>query len=168
MRTWHRLALRSALVSVAVVGLLLTATASAFADGNGATTFTQHDHNVTETFVPPDPMATNPCSGVPGALQITYNAVFHVTVNKAGDFWATGTQTGDFSFAPVDPTQPSYTGHFTAWFGTSDNNQNGVDHDILNIHGTGSDGSTLAFHQVEHFSVSASGLTVSFDKATCG
>lgn len=154
---------RRTLVPLAVAGLLLIAAPAVLADGNGATTFTQTVHNVTQTF--PN---TNPCTGVPGTLSITYNAVFHYTVNKAGDFWDTFNETGDFSFVPTDVAQPSYTGHFHMWFGDSFNNQNQVDHFTFQVIGTGSDGSTLTFHEVGHFSVSASGIVQTFDKMSCG
>lgn len=152
------------LALAATLGLALVATPAALADGNGAQTFTQTFHNAIDSFP-----QSNPCTGSPGTVTITYNGVFHVTVNKAGDSWATGTQTGDFVFVPDDASQPSYTGHFTTWFGLSDNNQNGVDHSTFTIHGTGSDGSSLTFHDTAHVSTNANGVvTVSFDKATCG
>lgn len=163
MKTGKRLLLRGTVAFVAIVCLLLLTVSSAFADGNGATTFTQTFHNAVDTF--PD---TNPCTGVPGTLTITYNGVFHFTVNKAGDFWDTGNQTGDFVFIPADVSQPSYTGHFHIWFGDSINNQNQVDHMTFAVNGVGSDGSTLTFHEVAHFSVSASGMVETFDKPTCG
>ena len=52
--------------------------------------------------------------------------------------------------------------------GTSDNKQNGVDHSTFTAHLTGSDGSTIKFHDTAHVSTSASGMTVSFDKPMCG
>jgi hypothetical protein len=156
-------ALRGTVVACAVIALLVVAAVPALADGQGATTFTQTFHNATDSFATP-----NPCTGAPGTVTITYNGVLHFTVNKAGDFWATGTQTGDFVFVPDDPTQPTYTGHFTTWFGDSDNRQNEVEHSTFTVHGTGSDGSTLQFHDTMHLSVSASGAVVSFDKPRCG
>ena len=156
-------ALCGAVVACAVIALLVVAAVPALADGQGATTFTQTFHNATDSFATP-----NPCTGVPGTVTITYNGVLHFTVNKAGDFWATGTQTGSFVLVPDDPTQPTYTGHFTAWFGGSDNQQNEVEHSTFTIHGTGSDGSTLQFHDTMHLSLSANGAVVSFDKPSCG
>jgi hypothetical protein len=150
-------------VAVVVVALLLVSSVTVSAAGAGAVSQTQTFHNATDSF----PTA-NPCTGVPSTATLTYNGVMHYTVNKAGDVWATGTQTGSFVLVPDDPTQPTYTGHFTSWFGVSDNQQNGVDHSTFTIHGTGSDGSTLSFHEVAHLSVSASGLTVSFDRPSCG
>jgi hypothetical protein len=42
-----------------------------------------------------------------------------------------------------------------------------VFHDTFNVHGTGSDGSTLSAHFINHFSMSASGMTLVFDKFVC-
>ena len=146
-----------------VLGLLLVPASAAFAGGNGSTTFTQTFHNATDTFVD-----VIPCLGYPATITTTYNGVFHYTVNKAGDFWGTGTQTGDVVAVPLDPTLPTYTGHFTTWFGTSDNKQNGVDHSTFSVHATGSDGSSISFHETMHMSTNANGdLVVSFDKPVC-
>ena len=101
-------------------------------------------------------------------ITITYNGVLHFTVNKAGDFWATGTMTGTVTAVPLDASNPSFTGRFTTWFGESDNKQNFVDHSTFTLHLTGSDGSTITAHETVHLSSSASGLTVGFDKFRCG
>ena len=37
----------------------------------------------------------------------------------------------------------------------------------FNVRGTGSDGSKLSFHEIEHVSVSASGVIIAFGKLTC-
>jgi hypothetical protein len=153
MRRLKRGALLGAVMSGAVIALLVVATRPAVADGQGATTFTQTFHNATDSFAAP-----NPCTGAPGMVTITYNGVLHVTVNKAGAF----------ALTPDDLTQPTYSGHFTTWFGDSDNRRNGVEHSTFTAHGTGSDGSTLRFHDTMHLSVSASGAVVSFDKPSCG
>jgi hypothetical protein len=150
---------------LATGGLLGFTAAAASADGNGAQTTTQHFKNATNTFVD-----FVPCRSFRATITITYNGVLHFTVNKAGDFWATGTMTGTVRAVPLNPRNPSFTGKFTSWFGTSDNKQNGVDHSTFTTHATGSDGSTIKFHDTAHLSTNASGngLTVSFDKARCG
>src|SRR6266480_4861795 len=102
------------------------------------------------------------------ALVLAIGGMLHFTVNKAGDFWATGTLTGTATVVPLDPSNPSFTGHFTMWFGESDNKQNGVDHSTFTVHLTGSDGSSIKAHETAHVSSSASGMTVSFDKLRCG
>jgi len=146
-----------------IVVAALVAVPAASPAGAGAVSFTQNWHNVTDTSTD-----VNPCSGTPGTLTLTYNAVFHVTTLENGTYWATFTQTGAFSFVPFDSSQPSYTGHFTVWDGDNWNNRNTTETVTFMVRGTGSDGSTLTFHEVEHISSSASGATLSFDKLRCG
>ena len=152
-----------AVLVLATGGMLGFTATAAFADGNGAQTTTQHFKNATDTFVD-----FVPCRDFKATITTTYNGVLHFTVNKAGDFWATGTMTGTATAVPLDPSNPSFTGKFTTWFGEADNKQNGVDHSTFTVHLTGSDGSTIKFHDTAHVSSSASGMTVSFDKARCG
>ncbi len=131
---------------------------------------TQTFHNATQTFVPPDPNAVQPCTGVLGTLTLTYNGVAHATFLTsgvgAGTGWFTFTATGRFTFAGADGV--NFAGQFTAWDGQSFNLQNFAATGILHVNGTGSDGSSLKFHDVMHISVSASGIALSFDKPTCG
>ena len=154
-----------AVLTVAVVALVAVPAASPA--GAGAQSFTETLKNFTEVTTD-----ANPCTGDPGTLTQTYNAVFHVTFLTsgigAGTFWATGTLTGTFSFVPFDSSKPSYTGRFTFWFGDNGNLRNGTSTFTVRIHGTGSDGSMLNFHEVGHVSVSATGVTLSFDKPRCG
>lgn len=132
-------------------------------------TFTQNVQGQVRTFPASlpcvDPMTVPPTPT--GMLTLITNSVIHVTVNQAGDLWVTGTQEGSVGFTPFDPARPSYTGHFASWFGVSLNQNNSVVHDTFNVHLTGSDGSTLDFHFIRHFSMSASGMTVMFDKVAC-
>lgn len=157
-------------VCIVVVALLLPLIifgGSAAAAGEGAVTFTQTFQNASETL----PFA-NPCTGAPGTATITFNGVMHVTFVTsgpgAGSFLAVGNETGDGMLTPTDPSLPSYSGTFSTHFDDADNLHNGADSTTLSIHATGSDGSTLDFHMVEHFSISATGVTVSFDNLTCG
>jgi hypothetical protein len=157
----------------AAFGAVVLMAVPAQANGAGAVSFTQNFHNATQTFAPPDPMAANPCTGVPGTLTLVYNGVFHVTVLTsgvgAGTGWATFTATGDFTLAQVDGV--TFTGHFTAWDGDSFNLKNFVATGILNIQGTGSDGSSLTVHAVMHITVLLGpppSVVVAFDKFSCG
>jgi len=162
MVTLHGSILRSALLAplVAIVTLATTA-APTHADGNGAVSYTQTFKDQTTSF-PVGP----PC--VPdGMLYETYNMVFHVTINNAGDVWATGTMEGSFTFVPSDKTLPTYTGHATDWFGESDNRQNAVMHSTFNAQAHAPDGSHLDMHETFHYSVSATGVTVAFDNVSC-
>ena len=145
------------LISLAVVGLLLITTTSVFAK---AVSFTQTVHDRTET----SPSA-NPCTGVPGTLTLTFNAVFHVTINTtSGTGHMTETAAGSLVFVPDDPTQPTVTGHFASWDGENRNIQNFAATGTFNFHGTGSDGSHVGGHFLFHFSVSATGVTIQFFK----
>lgn len=159
--------LRGAIAACAVVAWLVVGTLPAFADGNGAQTLTITMKNA---YIPFGPGA-NPCSGASGTLAAaSVNGVLHETINKAGDVWDTGTLTGTFQFVPNDPSQPTYSGHGTSWFGDSLNSQNTVNHFTMNLNLTGSDGSTITWHEVGHFSVSATGIPNNFDNVsiTCG
>ena len=145
-------------VVAATAALCTLGTSAAFAAGNGATTFTQNDHAVTEVM--PD---FNPCTGETGTTTQTFNDVFHGTINKTGS-WFTGTMTGSARFVPDDPASPTYTGHFQFWFGDENNLRNDVEHDTSNFRVTGSDGSIIAGHENAQAAMNANGvITVSFD-----
>jgi hypothetical protein len=160
------------------LGWGLVAAAPAAAGGNSSTpcapvpqastcTYTQNLHGVTQSF-PSNVPCVDPPNSVTGIVTITYNAVNHVTVNTAGDAWFTSTQAGTFSFTPFDPNGLSYSGHFAIWFGASFNQNNGVLHDIFNLHGTASDGTKLSFHMIDHANLSSTGVvTSSFSKVVC-
>jgi hypothetical protein len=157
----------ASLTAMALLAMMVVTAPTSAAAGAGAVSFTQTFHNATQSF-----SDVNPCTGAPGTVTLTYNGVFHVTEltsgQGAGTFWGTGTMTGDFSFVPDDASQPSYAGHFATWFGDNNNLQNGSETSTFSLRGTGSDGSTLQFHDVAHMSVSATGITISFGKASCG
>jgi len=146
-------------VAALVGGVLASAPASA-----KARTKTIHVVNVTESH--PD---VNPCSGAKGTFSQTYSGVFHGTKLPNGTSWFTGTLHGTASFVPKDPTQPSYAGRFTTWFGDENNLQNEVEHETFHANLRGTDGSVVMAHETAHMGTSASGLTFSFDKArfTC-
>jgi hypothetical protein len=156
--------------SFAALGAVVLMALPAQASGAGAVSVTQTFHNATQTFVPPDPVAVQPCTGVPGTLTLTYNGVAHATFLTsgvgAGTGWFTFTATGTFNF--VGSNGVNFSGRFTTWDGENFNLHNFATTAILVVHGTGSDGSSLRFHDVAHMSVSASGVTLSFDKPTCG
>lgn len=167
MRMTKSGAIRGAIAACAVVAWLFVGALPALADGNGAQTNTI---TIKNGYIPFGP-GPNPCTGVSGTLAATsVNGVLHETINKAGDIWDTGTLTGTFQFVPDDSSLPTYTGHGTAWFGDSLNNLNSVNHFTMNLNLTGTDGSTITYHEVGHFSVSASGIPNDFDNVsvTCG
>lgn len=158
------------ITSLAALGAVILMASPVQASGAGAFSFTQTFHNATQTFVPPAMQAFNPCTGAPGKLTITYNGVFHGTVLNNGTGWFTFTATGDATFVQFSPAV-TYNGKFTAWDGQSFNLQNFAATSILVGHLTGSDGSSLDFHDVMHVTVLAGNppsVIVAFDKLTCG
>lgn len=170
-------ATRLALAALFAVSWGLFVAAPGLAGGNSSTpcavvpqattcTYTQNVHGAVQSF-PSNVPCVDPPNSVTGILTFTFNAVSHVTVNTAGDAWFTSTQEGDFSFVPFNPAGLSYTGHAAIWFGGSFNQNNTVLHDTFNIRGTASDGSSLTAHMIDHMSISASGISLVFDKVVC-
>jgi hypothetical protein len=147
---------RTLVVALLLAGLLFVSASTVFAD-------TIHEKNGTETFVD-----VLPCAG-PGlfTITLTYNAVLHESTAANGSTHETFTQTGTFTAVPVSGVGPSYSGHFTIWDGENGNGRNATATATFTIHAVGSDGSRLTFHDTFHFSVSASGLVVVFDKPHC-
>ena len=141
--------------------LAATVVLAAPASAAGATSVTTNLHG---TF---PPMPVTPLCGAPGGTLFGHgNAVMHVNINSAGDSWFTATLEEWFTLIP-DSGNVTYAGHYAIWFGASFNNRNIVTHDTFNIKATGSDGSTLSIHLVDHMSISASGEVNSFS-ITCG
>jgi|GEM_PF-897161 len=125
----------------------------AFAGGAGTETFTEHEHEVTLK----EGVQPNPCTGEMGTLRVVAkNFVFHVTTQADGDSWATGTGNGIVTFTALEGG-PNYSGHFTQWFGDSNNNKNQVEHGTMTFTLKGTDGSTIHMHALSHFSTNANG-----------
>jgi hypothetical protein len=94
-------------------GLMLCLVLAIPALAGGATTMTVTLKN--QSFL----TSNNPplCNTPPGAVTLTYNSVFHFTIQPDGStFSDTGTMAGTFTFVPTDSTQPSASGHFMDWF----------------------------------------------------
>jgi hypothetical protein len=109
---------------------------------------------------------SNPCTGDTGTLTMTYNDIFHGTINKTGS-WFAGTVEGTIEFAPDNPAAVTYSGHFAAWFGDENNLRNDVEHSTFNAHLTGTDGTTVGVHDNAQAAMNANGvITVSFDHST--
>ena len=141
--------IRRLLVVLAI--LAATVVFAAPASAAPATTSTQNMHGAFPPF------HVDPTCGAPGGtISGTGNAVFHITVNAAGDVWITTTQEAWFTLTP-DTGTVTYSGHLAAWFGVSLNKNNSVVHDVVNVRATGSDGSLVTINLVDHLSVSASG-----------
>jgi hypothetical protein len=60
------------------------------------------------------------------------------------------------------------TGHAQSWFGSDDNNQNGVSHFTANGFANMLDGTRLGFHTAGQFTMNANGVvTVNNNTMTC-
>ncbi|SRR5216684_3913335 len=154
--------MRRAISSLAALGAVLLMAVPAQAAG--ATTFTQNFHDATATFD-----VVNPCTGVAGTVTETFNAVMHITFLANGTGWGTMTMEGAFTLAQTNGV--IYTGHVQGWDGFSFNLNNFTASATFNLHATGSDGTTLRFHDNFHITVLAGPpptVVVMFDKPTCG
>lgn len=99
------------------------------------------------------------------------NGIEHDNINKAGDFWATNTFTGevtitlydpahvdvtviddqgDITATPTGPADNVLTGHITEWFGVSDNKQNGEFGFTVTFTGTDGSGNPISLHGNQH------------------
>jgi hypothetical protein len=76
------------------------------------------------------------CPNVPsGEVLAIVNAIFHVTINGAGDNWTTSTLSGPFTIVSSQGTTAA-TGHLETWFGQENNLSNSVGNAMLNLTGT--------------------------------
>ena len=163
---------------VVVLAVLFLGVTAGSARASKPVTVTFHEKNATESF-----HDVIPCleGGAGATITTTENGVFHVTAAGIDDqgtpdpeddvfippYHVTGTFTGTFVAVPDDPSLPTFTGHFTQWFGENSNTKNFAATFTFTVIGRGSDGSVLKFHETAHFSVSAQGATLEFDKPRC-
>ena len=130
-------------------------------------TCTMHVRDLPPHTGPVTPLVCPDGTTVPAGL-LTNNVetgIFHITINKAGDEWDTGTLEGTFAF--LTDAGVLYTGHFTQWFGDSFNNRNMVQHATLNYTGSSATGAHISLHIEFHLSTSASGDVQMFFEVHC-
>jgi hypothetical protein len=139
-----------------VAGVMLCLVLAIPASAGGATTMTVTAQNQSRVIANDPPL----CGSAPGLVTLTYNSVFHFTVQPDGHtFSDTGTMAGTFALAPYDAKQPSVSGHISDWFGdhgvaTFDPNGggplNGTDTSMgtMNLQGRYSTGATFDAHAV--------------------
>ncbi len=102
-----------------------------------------------------------------GSLAITIETgVFHITVDGAGDLWATSTIEGGFTFTAA-PSGTVYTGHFMEWFGVEANNMNFVNLGNFTFVGMSANGSVISLHVVFHMSIGVDGQVMFFFDTVC-
>ena len=125
------------------------------------TTTTTTERGVVETFVDVIPSCEG--GGALYTITTTSNRIAHETIFDDGRVHATFTDTGTFVAVPLtDPTLPSYTGKYTVWGGFNANRSTVNGTFTFNVRGTGSDGSTFASHNVEHFNERPDGTVNEF------
>jgi hypothetical protein len=168
--------MRLRLLVVAIGTLLSVGVMAPAAHATDAQTYNLKD--AVETFTD-----VVPCNEDLGLYDftLTENIVIHETA-KAIDlgnpddpfddiltppFHITATFAGTFEAVPQDPSQPSFTGHFSSWFGVNSNQKNESDTATFTVVGKGSDGSTARFHVTAHFSVTPNGQVLEFEKPRC-
>jgi hypothetical protein len=151
---------RRLLVGLLATGLLLVG-APAFAQPPVTETTVQK--NLVDTFV--DIVPTTNCAeeGPLYTITTTTNLVEHTTTFDDGRVHETFTQTGTFVAVPLeDPSLPSYTGKLTIWGGFNANGATVNGTFTFNLRATGSDGSTINTHQVDHFNQRPDGTVNEF------
>jgi hypothetical protein len=120
-----------------------------------------------EEYEPP----INPCTGKELQVVEETNLVNHITFFPASDeVWATFTQTSGVT-ATEEGTSVTYSGRTTFWGNFNVNRQNENSTFTGTIRLKGSDGSTISFHVVDHFTLLPGGkVAVEFAKPrlTCG
>ncbi len=152
--------------SLTIGGLItaaILAVASPASAGGPPVTITDVQHRA--TFVDSD---INPCTGQPGVVTTVVNAVFHITVFPDGRYHITGTATGTFQFDTTDPAAPDFSGRLTNWFGENSDSNALTSTFTFNLRGTGTDGSTIRFHETAHVSIVRGEIVVELDKIRCG
>ena len=169
MIKWGGRRLRRVLLIAGVAGaaaVVTPAAALAASGGPGHTvTMTEVTHGIFDAGL----TGPNPCTGADIVSESGDGTVVnHVTFFPAGDeVWATFTETGKVTV--VDSNNVTYTGHLTLWGNFNLNEQNPNNTFTLTLKLTGSDGSTITAHEVQHFALNANGVvTVSFDRMTLG
>jgi hypothetical protein len=162
---------------LAVAGLMVLGPAGkAMAGGPPVQNFTKHFTNVQQSFP-----STDPCTGAPIMLSITFDGVRHVTVFQDGTGHFTETDRGTFQLDYLDPNgnpdgDVDAQGTFVTWDGGNglfDQNGNPIGKAeisfTLNGSGTNLDsGASFRFHNNGHVLTDPNGVVkLSFFKAQC-
>jgi hypothetical protein len=146
------------------LAVAMLAVAFAFVGGPAVaapTTETHHAKGLVESFVDVVPSCDQDATLY--NITTTSNLVEHRTLFPDGREHDTFTQTGTFVAEPLkDASLPSYSGKFTIWGGFNANGKTVNGTFTFNLHGSGSDGSTLNFHSVDHFNQRPDGSVQQF------
>ncbi|MCA1695133.1 MAG: hypothetical protein LC749_10585, partial [Actinobacteria bacterium] len=90
--------------------------------------------------------------------------VFHITALDDGTYRFTAHSTVQFTFEPDDSSQPSYTGRETFTIAEASTSRTFTTTSRQHLRVKGTDGSFITISNLVHFSVSASGVSVSFER----
>lgn len=140
-----------------LAGLMLFLAPAALA--GQATTTTERSRQVDV-----NPGETNPCNGSTGTVTDDEQDVFHITELDDGTYRFTGHSTVKVTFEPDDPSLPSYTGRETFMIAEASTSRTFTTTSRQRVRVKGTDGSFITFSQLVHYSVSAAGVTVSFER----
>jgi hypothetical protein len=122
---------------------------------------------VTREFVVDDievEHTVNNCGGVEGTFSRTFHGFIQTTVRPDGTTLFRGwLRADDATFVPDDPTQPTFTGRELIHVSMVANNGAATTTFSLHFWAAAADGTTAAFKEVEHVTISAGG-EVEFEK----
>lgn len=141
---------------LATMGLVVAGLAAGAAPASATTSTTDHSQ-VINSAVP------GTCDSEAGFTTFvgTGNTVQHLTVNNAGDGWFTTTTEGTVTLTTVwHGSLGTWIGHLQEWFGSADNNQNGVQHATFNFQGvsTSNSANTIDIHAAFTTTTNANGV----------
>jgi hypothetical protein len=112
----------------------------------------------------------NPCSGVPGTLEIVFSGVIHTADLADGTVHITSTITGTVTFIPNDASEASFAGHMAQSNVNNVNRLNATTTNAENVILHGSDGSLGRQHILFHLTVNPDGTVTSsldIDEFSC-
>lgn len=162
--------MRKIIVAPFVAGLLVVGATSAFAAPGGpgpAQSSTDIYHDLADGYT-----GTLFCEEGSYTIEIHYqNAVVHVTSGVEDTFVGAFLERARFTAVPNDPALPSYRGNFT-FHSVLDNINLELGATGVNlsqtIRASGSDGSSIHYHETTHAVFSEEGVLISgFEKAFC-
>ena len=113
-----------------------------------------------------NPGETNPCNGATGTIVDDEQDVFHITTLGGGRLELNGHSTVAVSFVPDDPSGVLYSGHETFAFHATGGPDTFTTTLTTHVRVRGTDGSFLTAHEGAPATVTATGVSVDFDRAT--
>jgi hypothetical protein len=135
----------------------LAASAALLAPTAALATETQTIH-FSDTLVVSRP---NPCTGASATVTLNFKGVMHLTTLDNGTVHVMMMDVGTITVVPDDPTQPTYSGHFTETGTENHNSKSFTTSFHRNVVLRGSDGSLAKEHVLVHLTVNANGTVTS-------